>query len=146
MYAYTIVSCKQNNRMIIERILEWGNANPKKLFLIDGVGAILSAVLLGIVLVALERVFGIPKSTLYFLAFLPCLFAVYDFYCYFKIDNNLASFIKLSAITNLIYCCLSIGLAIYHAEKITILGWTYILIEISIVGALSLFELKVAKR
>ena len=135
-----------SKRMIIERTLEWGNTNPKKLFKIDGVGAILSAALLGIVLVELESVFGIPKSTLYFLAFLPCLFTVYDFYCYFKIDNNLGSFIKVIAITNLIYCCLSIGLATYHSEEIKILGWAYILIEIAIVSGLSIIELKVAKR
>lgn len=54
--------------MTIKKILEWGNANPKKLFQIDGLGAILSAILLGIILVRFERFFGIPVSTLYFLA------------------------------------------------------------------------------
>ena len=132
--------------MTIERILDWGNANPKKLFQIDGFGAILSAILLGIVLVKFEYVFGIPKLTLYFLASLPCFFAVYDFYCYFKIDNNLGNFLKRIAIINLIYCCLSIGLAIYHREDIMTLGWVYILMEIAIVSGLSIIELKVAKR
>jgi len=143
---YTRLSCKQNKKMTIERILEWGNTNPKKLFQVDGFGAILSAVLLGIVLVKLERVFGIPKQTLYFLAFLPCLFAIYDFYCWNKIEKKIAIFLKGIAITNLLYCCLSIGLAFYHNKEITIWGWTYILIEIAIVSGLSLIELKVAKR
>jgi hypothetical protein len=132
--------------MIIERILEWGNTNPKKLFQIDGFGAILSAILLGIVLVKLEYLFGIPKPTLYFLASLPCLFAVYDYYCYFNIDNNLGRFLKRIAIINLIYCCLSIGLVIYHREDIKILGWIYVSMEIVIVIGLSIIELKVAKR
>ncbi|MGD1847303.1 MAG: hypothetical protein ACFB10_18080 [Salibacteraceae bacterium] len=132
--------------MTIERIIEWGNINPKKLFRIDGLGAVLSAILLGIVLVKLEYLFGIPKPTLYFLASLPCLFAVYDFYCYFKIDNNLGIFLKRIAVINLIYCCLSIGLAIYHREDIKILGWVYILMEVAIVSGLSIIELKVAKR
>ena len=133
-------------KMTIEQIVDWGNTNPKKLFQIDGFGAILSAILLGIVLVKWEYLFGIPKLTLYFLASLPCLFAVYDFYCYFKIDNNLGDFIKRIAIINLMYCCLSIGLAIYHREDIKILGWIYILMEIAIVSGLSIIELKVAKR
>lgn len=132
--------------MTIERIVDSGNKNPKKLFQIDGFGAILSAILLGIVLVKWEYLFGIPKRTLYFLASLPCLFAVYDFYCYFKINKNLESFLKRIAIINLTYCCLSIGLAIYHRENIMILGWFYILMEIVIVGGLSIIELKVAKR
>ncbi len=132
--------------MTILQFLKWGNTNPKKLFQIDGFGAILSSILLGVVLVKLKYVFGIPKSTLYFLALLPCLFALYDLYCYFKIHNNVALFLKIIGIANLIYCCLSIGLAIYHSKNITIWGWTYILIEITIVSGLSLFELKVAKR
>ena len=108
--------------MTIARVLEWGNTNPKKLFQIDGFGAVLSAILLGVVLVKLEYLFGIPKSTLYLLAFLPCLFVVYDLYCYFKTPNDVAMFLKIIGITNLIYCCLSIGLAIYHSKDITIWG------------------------
>ena len=130
----------------MERILKWGNANPKKLFQIDGFGAIVSAILLGIVLVNLEYLFGIPKPTLYFLASFPCLFAVYDFYCYFKIDNNLEKFLKIIASANILYCGLSIGLAIYHRKNISNLGWMYILMEIAIVSGLSSIELKVAKR
>jgi len=118
----------------------------RKFFLIDGFGAILSAVLLGIVLVKFERVFGIPKSTLYFLAILPCFFAIYDFYCYFKINKNLEEFLKGIAVVNLLYCCLSIGFAFYHYHEITYLGWIYIIIEIAIVVAIAILELRVAKR
>ncbi len=117
----------------------------RKLFLLDGFGAILSAILLGIVLVKLERLFGIPKSTLYVLASLPCLFAIYDFYCYFKIEKNLKKFLKGIAIVNLLYCCLSIGLAFYHYQEITYLGWTYIIVEILIVVTLAIIELSFAK-
>ena len=132
--------------MTIKKILEWGNANPKKLFQIDGLGAILSAILLGIILVRFERFFGIPVSTLYFLASLPIFFAIYDFYSYFRIDKNLGKYLKIIGITNLIYCFLSIGLAVFHREEITNLGWAYILIEILIVSSLAIIELGVAKR
>lgn len=118
----------------------------KKLFLVDGVGAIISAILLGIVLVQLERYFGIPKTTLYILAALPCLFAMYDFYCYFSIEQQLGKYLKGIAIVNLLYCCLSIGFAAYHYQEITYLGWIYIIGEIIIVVALAIFELRVARR
>ncbi len=130
---------------MIERILAWTNNNPKKLFLIDGFGAMLSAFLLGVVLVKFEGIFGIPKTTLYFLASLPCLFAVYDFYCYYSIDKNLGLFLRVIAITNLIYCIISLGLAIYHKEVITNFGWAYILMEIVVVSALAVIELRAAK-
>lgn len=118
----------------------------KQLFLLDGVGAIVSAILLGIVLVKLEPYFGIPKTALYLLAALPCFFAVYDFYCYFRIDKNLGKFLKGIAIVNLFYCVLSLGLAFYHQEKITYLGWTYIIVEIIIVVILAIYEWKVANK
>ncbi len=130
----------------MKKFLEWGNANPKKLFEIDGLGAIISAILLGIILVRFESFFGIPVSTLYFLASLPIFFAIYDFYIYYRVDKDLGKYLKIIGITNLIYCFLSIGLAIYHREEITNLGWIYILTEILIVSTVAIIELGVAKR
>jgi len=119
-------------------------SHPKQLFILDGWGALLSAFLLGVVLVKLESVFGIPKNTLYFLAFLPCLFALYDFFCYAKVKTNLGSYLKGIAYINLAYCIISIALAFYHYEKITLLGWGYIIIEILIVISIAYLELQVA--
>lgn len=118
----------------------------KKLFLVDGIGAIISAFFLGIVLVQLEKYFGIPKTTLYVLAALPCFFAIYDFYCYFNVEQQLGKCLKGIAIVNLLYCCLSIGFAGYHYQEITYLGWGYIVGEIIIVVALAVYELRVANR
>ena len=120
------------------------NKNLKKLFLLDGIGATISAFLLGVVLVKLEALFGIPKTTLFLLASLPCFFAIYDFYCYFKVEKNLGKFLKGIAIVNILYCYLSIILATYHYQEITYLGWAYIIIEIIIVLILAVVELKVA--
>jgi len=131
---------------MIKNIINKINSEPKKLFLIDGFGALLSAFLLGVVLVKWENIFGIPPSTLYFLAFLPCLFALYDFYCYQKDSKNLGAFLKGIATMNLMYCCLSIGLAFYHYDKITLFGWAYILNEIMIIITIVYIEFKVAKQ
>jgi len=113
---------------------------------IDGLGAILSAFLLGIVLVRFEALFGIPKSTLYFLALLPCIFAIYDFYCFYLNDTTIKKSLKRIAIANLTYCGLSIGLAFYHIGTIKNLGWIYILIEVLIVVTLALIELRISRR
>jgi hypothetical protein len=121
------------------------NTYLKKLFLLDGFGALLSAFLLGIVLVKLETYFGIPKQSLYFLAALPVLFALYDFYCYFKIEENLGKFLKGIAIVNILYCCLSIAFAFHHYQSITYLGWAYIIGEIIIVVAIAIVELRAVK-
>ncbi len=119
--------------------------NPRRLFVVDGIGAILSAFLLGVVLLRLEHLFGIPASALYVLASLPIVFALFDFYCYHFVQKRFAHYFNILAIVNLGYCCLSIGFAAYHSDAITSLGWLYILIEILIVIYVARIELKVAK-
>lgn len=117
---------------------------PKKLLLIDGIGALISAVFLGFVLVRFETHFGIPTSALYFLAVFPLLFAFYDFYCYFRVHRNLARLLKFIAVANLLYCCLSVVVLLFHTDRIQLLGWLYLIAEVSIVLILALLELRVA--
>jgi len=114
--------------------------------LVDGSGAILSAFFLGVILVKWKSIFGIPPSTLYFLALLPCLFAGYDFFCYWNLKTDPRVFLKCIAAANLMYCCISIGFAWYHHNEITYYGWLYVLAEILILAGLSLFEIKVANK
>lgn len=132
--------------MELKQIIDNTEFDTKKIFLIDGFGAILSAFLLGVVLVRLERHFGIPSSVLYFLAVFPIFFAIYDFYCFSQVSYKRGQFLKGIAVANLLYCCLSLGVMFYHIETITSLGWTYILVEILIVIFLASVELITAKR
>ena len=131
--------------MILDLITAKIISSPKKLFVIDGFGALLSAFLLGIVLVQFESVFGIPVFTLYILASLPILFALYDISAYYSQANKTPSLLKGIAILNLLYCFLSIGFAFYHLQTITTWGWIYFIGETLIVLTLSLVEYKVAQ-
>jgi hypothetical protein len=117
--------------------------NPRKLFLIDGLGALLSVFLLGFILVKFEHIFGMPQKELYFLAAIPFIFAIYDFICYWKIKDNWQPFLKTIAIANLIYCCVSIGVIFYSHERLTNLGFIYFLLEFIIVIILVGVELKI---
>jgi hypothetical protein len=131
--------------MKMNRLFDIVDLKPKEFFVVDGFGAILSAFLLGVVLVKMESVFGIPSSTLHFLATLPVLFAIYDLYCFSQLDDKLGHLLMGIAVINLLYCCLSIGFAFYHFQTITVFGWAYIIIEILIVTIIAIFELKTAK-
>jgi hypothetical protein len=119
--------------------------NPKTLFFVDCVGALLSVVLLAIVLADLQHIFGIPRNTLYFLAMFPCLFAVYDLNCIVRDRLKVIPFLKTLAIMNFSYCVLSLVVAIYRYQDLTVLGWIYILLEITIVSILAKLEFNVAK-
>ena len=131
--------------MKFEDLITKAELNPKKLFLIDGFGAILSAFLLGVVLVKFEELFGIPTSVLYFLATIPIFFVIYDVFCYQK-HLKIGLLLKGIAVLNILYCCISIGLISYHFSSITILGWTYVIVEIILVSFLAMIEFRVGKR
>ena len=130
--------------MILQQITDSFTDNPKSLFLLDGIGALSSAVLLGVVLVEFETIFGMPKQALYVLALLPCVFLLYDFWCYFRGARNWNLYIKAIAIANLLYCFLSIDMVAYHFEELATLGLIYFAIELLILLLLIRIELNVA--
>lgn len=132
--------------MQMERIIEKFRRNPNQLFVIDGTGAMLSAFLLGVLLVRFEQFFGIPSSMLYVLACLPVGFAVYDYFGFQKDKEQSVKYLKGIAVMNLLYCGLSIGWAGYHQATLTKWGWSYIILEVIIVTALALLELRVASK
>ena len=118
--------------------------NPKKLFLIDSLGALLSAFMLGIILVRFEDTFGMPQKVLYFLAFIACIFSVYSFLGFLGITKNWRPYMKIIAMANLVYCCFTMALVIFLFQKLTILGLTYFILEIIVVIMLVIIELKTA--
>ncbi|MEO1260508.1 MAG: hypothetical protein AAFZ15_17055 [Bacteroidota bacterium] len=128
--------------MLLQTIIK--RLAPKKLFLIDGIGALLSAFLLGAIWTRFENIFGMPRSALYILALLPCFFAIYDFICYFKIKENWSPFLKVIAFANLLYCLISIGFLFNHYQQLTVLGLIYFFLELLIVILLAGIELKMA--
>ena len=70
--------------MDFQKLLNKAAAVPRKLFIIDGLGALMSTFFLAIVLLKLEVYFGIPPSALYFLAVFPLIFVLYDLFSYFQ--------------------------------------------------------------
>jgi hypothetical protein len=122
------------------------NFSSKQLFLIDGVGALVSAILLGVVLVQFEPYFGMPKRVLYLLAAIPCVFALYDFICYFGAPNDYSKWLRVIAIGNVLYCVLSLYFTIIYFEQLTTLGHLYFLSEIAIVLFLARLEWRAVKK
>ncbi len=114
--------------------------NPKQLFILDGLGALASALLLGLVLPQFESFFGIPLEALYLLALPPLAFVAFDACGYFSNTTLQYKLLKVIAIANLSYCAFSLGMAWYHSTSITTWGWLYILGEIVIVLGIAHLE------
>ncbi len=121
-------------------------SNPKKLFLIDGLGALLTAFFLGVILTRLEDYFGMPPKILYILSLVALMYAIYSMSCHFFISRNWKPYLKGIAIANLMYCCLTIGLVVYFYHRLTGIGVLYFLLEVIVIFVLIGIEIKVLSR
>lgn len=118
--------------------------NSRNIFLFDGLGALLSALLTGVVLMYFNDSFGMPQEVLIPLAGVACLFAIYSLACHFNAPAKWQPFLRFIAISNTIYCLVSIGFMVYHFEQLTSLGITYFVLEAVVIGTLVFIELKLA--
>lgn len=116
---------------------------PDKVFLIDGIGAVISALLLLLLIAPFESFFGFPAFAAINLAALPVIFSIYSLSCYWSKPKS-AIYLKIISIANLTYCLITVGLVIYYFTKITIFGIVYFLIEKMIVIPLAVWEWKMA--
>jgi len=119
--------------------------NTKNIFLIDGLGAIITAFILIVVLRKYETYFGVPAQLLVILSILPIVLAGYSFTCILFIAKISPRFLLPIIIANSTYCILTIGLIGYNFNRLTFLGITYFIIEILILFGLIYIEFKILK-
>lgn len=115
---------------------------PKTLFLIDGLGAFVTAFFLFAILRTFNKYFGMPQTILMYLSIIAIIFCFYSITCFFLLKDNWQPFLRTISIANLLYCFLTMVLLIYYYQSITILGVTYFLAEIMVVCGLVFVELK----
>ena len=120
------------------------NLSINQLFLIDAVGALVSAIMLGLVLPDLDEYIGLPVTILRFLAVPAFIFFLYSTSCYFFSKKNKATLLQVIAIANLLYCLVTVALLLYHLDQLLLLGWIYFIGEIAIVLTLAVIEWKAA--
>lgn len=122
------------------------NSKPRTLFIIDGLGALVSAFFIGFVLVKFQPFIGLSKSTLYFLAVFPIILIVYNVYFYFRNPIKVLFCLKIIAFLNLFYCFLSIAIILYNYNSITKLGLLYFGLEILMLILLIRLEFSVVHK
>ncbi len=118
--------------------------NPRRLFLLDSLGALLTAFLNGVILTKFQDLFGMPPKVLTILSAIAFTYATYSICCYFFIGQNWRPYMKAIAFANLAYCCLTIGFVFAYYPSTTILGLSYFLAELIVIICLLVIELKTA--
>jgi len=120
--------------------------NRSNIFLIDSIGAILTASLLFFVLADNYDFFGVSRKNLLILAGIAVFFAVYSMACHLLLRENWRPFLKVIAALNTSYCILTCILLIWFLPYITPWGLAYFSGEILMILGLVLIELRIVKQ
>ena len=127
-------------------LLQTLTSRPRNVFLLDGVGALFSALLLVLLIAPFEAVFGMPPETAYKLSYPAFGFVVYSLGCYFLNPQGWKPFLLGIATANFLYCCVTLGLVITEFAILTKLGVAYFLGEIGIVFGVIAIELMTVRQ
>ncbi len=127
------------------QVLNTLRSNPRKLFLIDGLGALLSSFLTGVVVAGFRDYFGIPLQAIYLLAVVPLFFAGYDTFCFLTYRGRPARRLQVIASLNILYCLLSFSIMVLYRESLTLLGYLHLIAEAVVVSFVAAFELSMAR-
>ncbi|WP_139793763.1 hypothetical protein [Reichenbachiella faecimaris] len=110
--------------------------NPRNIFFIDGIGALVSAISLGLVLTSFQHLIGMPIHILYYLSYAACVFSVYSFVCYHLLPRNWRLLLKVIATANSIYGCGTVLLLFYFYNQLLFWGKAYFILELMILAFL----------
>jgi hypothetical protein len=115
----------------------------KKILLLDSLGALVTAINL-LVIPLFEIYTGVPRDIALILVPLPILYSIFSLFSYKFGNDNWRSLLKMIAIANLIYCCLTLYVTWINFDTFKIIGIIYFIVEIIIIIILATLELKIA--
>lgn len=130
----------------IHQLIERLSSQPKALFLLDGIGALTTALLLFFVLGNFSDQIGMPQQIVTLLSGLALCFCCYSMACFFLVKKKWKSTLYGIGTANLLYCVVTISLSIFHFSRLTGIGLAYFLGEAGIIGGLACLELSVAAK
>ena len=119
---------------------------PRRLFLIDGMGALLSAISLGVVLPYWQPLFGMPVRVLLPLAAVALGFAFYSLGCYWRFPGRWRAWLRGIAMLNITYILATLFLTVLHWAELTLWGKLYFVGEAIVVLSLAAIEWRTAHR
>ncbi len=112
----------------------------RQVFLLDGIGAALTAISPFAIRVIFGDIFKMPINILFVLSGIAAVYALYSLTCYVLPLNNRKPFLRGIMVANLAYCGLTLSLVLYYWSTLTWLGIAYFLGEIGIVLMVVMLE------
>ena len=117
----------------------------QRLFLLDGLGALLSTTVHGVLIPRYEAAFGMPRPVLYGLTAWAFLSMLYSLGHAWLVRPLPARRLRWIALANTSYAGLALGLIVYRWASLTPLGVGYFLAEIAVVLFLARLEFNASR-
>jgi hypothetical protein len=121
-------------------------AHPRRAFAFDGVGALVSALALGVLLPAFAGRVGADVGALRALAAVAVGYALYDVACYATQPARWRPALRVTASANAAYPAISVAVLAADSVALRPLGHLYFAVEFAIVWSLAALQLAVASR
>ncbi len=130
---------------MISTIITRLKLKPNDLFLVDSIGAFISAALLWAIFIYAEIYHGIPRNNYTILLLIAFAFSAHSAIHFFCKHKRPGVYLKIIGTANILYCCLTAGLMLVFARGITIIELIYLIGEIILICTLSVIELRLSK-
>ena len=118
-----------------------GNGQTERnIFLFDGLGALVSVLLLGVLLPAYQDVIGMPLHILYLMCAAPVLYLIYDAYCFWLANHRNPKWLKAIILANAFYCIFTGVLVVCYFDDLTTWGVIYFASELVVILSLVAYQ------
>jgi hypothetical protein len=118
----------------------------RNIFLVDGLGAMMSALFLWIMTGRLYPYAGMPVPVLNGLAIIAACFCVYSMTCFFLAGHRWKPFLRAITTLNLLYCLTTIACLVWYWNLLKTPGKIYLILEILVILALVYVEIMLVRR
>jgi hypothetical protein len=120
--------------------------NPNRLFLLDGIGGLLTGITIGYILPLLPQHFDLPVNVFKMLSTFGFLYGLYSLTCALTLKSHFSKWLRVIILANLIYCLISIFIMVYYFDRLSPLGLIYFTTEKFIILFLVHLEYKALKQ
>lgn len=131
---------------MINKAISYFTQHPKTLFILDSIGALLTASLLYLVVSNFYPYFGVPQNVVNIMAGIALCLSLFSGIVFLVVKQNYRPWLTIIGLANLGYCIVTLGGLLYYNAEITLFGIAYFAIEVAVIVTLSKIEFTVANR
>lgn len=130
----------------MNQLFQFFTNRPKQLFLLDAIGAFITATFIGIVMRNHNDIFGLPPQEAFVMSAIAYSFFCFSGFCYLFVKDNHYKYIFIIASANSLYILLSFFIFLNHFKDLTPFGIVYLISEMVTIMLLVTLEFSVAKK